>query len=81
MELLLGADSTSSEVRAVPQPSRLPWILAGILAIAFGAALWAPWRTENQVDRPLARLDVDLGEDVFLLPPRPSITPLSILRD
>ena len=34
--------------------------------------LWAPWRAEKPVDRPLTRLDVDLGADVSLPAPGPS---------
>ena len=30
---------------------------------------WAPWRADAPVDRPLVRLDVDLGADVSLPPP------------
>jgi len=45
----------------------LPWIAAAaVLAVALGVALWAPWRAEKPVDRPLVRLDVDLGADVSL---------------
>jgi Tol biopolymer transport system component len=42
------------------------WIAAGVLVVAFAIALWAPWRSERPVDRPLVRLDVDLGADVSL---------------
>ena len=61
-----------------PGPARaawsraLPWTLAALmlgLAIAV-VLLWAPWRAEKPVDRPLVRLDVDLGADVSL--PAPS---------
>ena len=31
--------------------------------VALGVALWAPWRSETPTDRPLVRLDVDLGAD------------------
>ena len=59
-----------SKARAIRM---LPWIAAGVLAIALAAlALWAPWRAEKPVDRPLVRLDVDLGADVSL--PAPSST-------
>jgi hypothetical protein len=44
----------------------LPWTVAAGLAVAVGIALWAPWRSEKAADRPLVRLDVDLGADVAL---------------
>ena len=48
----------------------LPWAVA---AAALGAAavltLWAPWRADKLLDRPLVRLDVDLGADVSLPAP------------
>jgi len=57
----------------------LPWAVAGTLASALIAALlsWAPWRGEEPADRPLMRLDVDLGADVSL--PAPSTTGSSIV--
>jgi Tol biopolymer transport system component/predicted Ser/Thr protein kinase len=45
---------------------RVSWAAIGVLVVALGVALWAPWRAEKPVDRPLARLDVDLGADVSL---------------
>ena len=40
-------------------------------AVRCGAGcVWAPWRAETPVDRPLVRLDVDLGADVSLPVPR-----------
>jgi predicted Ser/Thr protein kinase len=48
---------------------RLPWIAAaGVLAVSLGIALWALWRSTQPVDRPLVRLDVDLGADVSFFP-------------
>ena len=41
----------------------LPCGVAAALVVALGVALWAPWRSEKPVDRPLVRLDVDLGAD------------------
>jgi len=54
-----------------PPPGRargitLPWMVAGGLAAALGIALWALWRVAEPADRPLVRLDVDLGADVSL---------------
>jgi serine/threonine-protein kinase len=62
---------------AAPQTAALPAVavprsvvdralpaVATILAVALGVALWAPWRSEKPVDRPLVRLDVDLGADL-----------------
>jgi serine/threonine-protein kinase len=40
--------------------------VAGVMVLAFGVALWAPWRSTHPADHPLVRLDVDLGPDVSL---------------
>ena len=48
---------------------RLGWITAGALGIAAALALWAPWRDTSQPsDKPLVRLDVDLGDAISLVP-------------
>ena len=44
---------------------RLPWIAAGLMTAVAAVALWAPWRSEKPVDRPLVRLDVNLGPDAI----------------
>ncbi|MGE5833618.1 MAG: protein kinase domain-containing protein [Acidobacteriota bacterium] len=54
--LAAGAVPRSVVARALPAVS-------AVLAVALGIALWAPWRSEKPVDRPLVRLDVDLGAD------------------
>ena len=51
----------SLEARALPAVS-------AVLVVALGIALWAPWRSEKPVDRPLVRLDVDLGADAAFPP-------------
>ncbi len=53
-----------------PRASRLPWIAAGTLAVVAAVAAWAPWRVTRPEDRPLVRLDVDLGSDVSLGSPQ-----------
>jgi serine/threonine-protein kinase len=47
--------------------SRLPWIAFAAMAVLALVAVWAPWRSTPE--RPLVRLDVDLGQDVFLSSP------------
>ena len=68
-ESLSGAAPEISE----PVPARrniAPWAIAGvsIAALAITIALWAPWRVSPPIERPLIRLDVDLGADVALRP-------------
>jgi serine/threonine-protein kinase len=57
--LLLEDQASPAQTRS----AKLPWIAAGVLAVTLAIALWAPWRTEKRVDRPLVRLDVNLGPD------------------
>jgi Tol biopolymer transport system component len=52
------------------EPPRRAWFAVAVMILAaFGIALWAPWRAQKPVDRPLVRLDVDLGADVSLPAP------------
>ena len=57
----------TTAVRAVAAPrsvvTRALPAVSAVLVVALGIALWAPWRSEKPVDRPLVRLDVDLGAD------------------
>src|SRR5262245_27486583 len=50
--------------------SRLPWAVAGLLAVIAAIAVWAPWRRAATVERPLVRLAVNLGPDVSLGSPQ-----------
>ena len=81
MELLLAETPAPPVAVAAPPSSQLPWITAGVLAAALGVALWAPWRVEKPAERPLARLDVDLGEDVSLPAPGSSGSAVAISPD
>ena len=56
-------------VRDVLAPRRstiVPWVVAGLLALAIGLEDWAPWRAEPE--RAPVRLDVSLGNNVALTP-------------
>ena len=57
------------------------WIAAGVFAVVAALVLWAPWRnTATLGDRPLVRLEVELGSDVALprlLDPTPSSVAIS----
>ena len=45
----------------------LPWIATGVLALAAATASWITYRSTRPAEiKPLVRLDVDLGRDVYL---------------
>ena len=50
---------------AAPVRNRLPWALAAILAAIAAPALWFALRPAPKTDRPLIRLNVDLGPDAI----------------
>lgn len=71
--IVLSGPMEETATAAIPAPSRsrlgwVAWGVAGVMTLALGIALWALWRANQPVDRPLVRLDVDLGADVSLLP-------------
>jgi serine/threonine-protein kinase len=74
-ELISGAsDEMSTTSPVTPRSARAhaltSTLAASTLAFAIAClALWAPWHVETPVERPLVRLDVDLGADVSLPPP------------
>jgi serine/threonine-protein kinase len=52
---------------AVSRSKFLRWITAGLLAVMTAAVLWIAYRSTRPAElKPLVRLDVDLGHDVFL---------------
>lgn len=61
----------------------LPWAIAGALGVGLVATLGlsAPWRADAPVDRPLVRLDVDLGADVSLPVPGQAGSSVAISPD
>jgi Tol biopolymer transport system component/predicted Ser/Thr protein kinase len=64
-------EQPSSEVGAVPaaiaRHRPLPWIAAGVLALVAAVASWIAYRSIRPAElKPLVRLDVDLGRDVYL---------------
>jgi Tol biopolymer transport system component/tRNA A-37 threonylcarbamoyl transferase component Bud32 len=49
------------------RPTRLPWVAAGVLALVAAATSWIAYRSTRPAElRPLVRLEVDLGRDVYL---------------
>jgi DNA-binding winged helix-turn-helix (wHTH) protein/predicted Ser/Thr protein kinase len=49
--------------------TKFGWVAAALLAAVAAISRWAPGRATQPLDRPLIRLDVDLGADVSLPPP------------
>jgi Tol biopolymer transport system component/predicted Ser/Thr protein kinase len=68
VRLALEERTTDSMVEVTPvTKTGARWqIAAGALAVALAVALWAPWRTAAPVDRPLMRLNVDLGPEAVV---------------
>ncbi len=75
--------ATGARAPVASRSATLPWAVAGALGVGLLATLglWAPWRTEAPVDRPLVRLDVDLGADVSLPAPSQAGTSVVISPD
>jgi len=54
--------------QAEARATKLPWAVAAALGLALVAlGVWL-WRATRPVERPLVRLDVDLGSEIALLP-------------
>jgi serine/threonine-protein kinase len=70
IEDAIAAPKDSGATQAAP-PSTSKLLLgigavAAVLAVLLGVASWGWWRSSQPVERPLVRLDVDLGPDVSL---------------
>ncbi len=81
IEDAIAAPKDSGAMQAAPASSS-KWLLAvgavaAILAVLFGFTTWGWWRATRPVERPLVRLDVDLGLDVSLGSARGADTILS----
>ena len=80
-------DGAAAQPATLPRPawSRvLTWTWAAstlLLALALLLALWVPWRTEQPAERPLVRLDVDLGSDVSMPAPPSAGSSVAISPD
>ena len=67
-EALSSAAGLRSARQAEARAAKLPWAVAAALGLALVAlGVWF-WRATRPVERPLVRLDVDLGSEVALLP-------------
>ncbi len=53
---------------SAPSRSWLGWAAAAAATVLAAVVLWAPWRSTKPVDRPLMRLNVDLGPDAIAGP-------------
>ncbi len=62
-----GASDLSLAPSSAPRHERLPWIVAAVLAIVAAGASWIAYRATRPAElKPLVRLEVDLGRDVYL---------------
>ena len=74
---IAGARKGAQPAEAAPRPRSgiAGWIAAAVLAVIAAASLWEVWRSKQPVEKPLVRLDVDLGPEISL--PSPDNSPLS----
>jgi Tol biopolymer transport system component len=78
-----GMAATAATATVAPSSRALPWALVSTLSVVAAAmmVLWAPWRAEKPSDRPLARLDLDLGDDVSLPAPAGAGSSIAVSPD
>jgi Tol biopolymer transport system component len=78
IEDAIAAPKGYSATQAAPaSTSKLPWAVAAGLAVLLAVTSFGWWRATRPLERPLVRLDVDLGPDVSLGSPRGADTILS----
>ncbi len=68
LEWIAQAPNGASTAPAPTAPlTRLPWLAAGMLALIAAATSWIAYRSTRPAElKPLVRLEVDLGRDVYL---------------
>jgi len=59
-------EEPASSPAMAPPGSKAGWIAAAVTIVIAGVALWALWRSTRPVEKPLVRLDVDLGPEIAL---------------
>src|SRR5262249_40495807 len=73
-----GTPTPSSLSNRRPWSRALPWAVAATALAAGGGTVWSSRRADKPIDRPLVRLDVDLGADVSLPAPTSSGSSVAI---
>ncbi len=75
---------TPQRAQTAPPRTRLGRAWPGVaaaLAVGLAIAVWAPWRAERPLNRPLVRLDVDLGAGISLPAPNGAGSSVAISPD
>jgi Tol biopolymer transport system component/predicted Ser/Thr protein kinase len=66
LEWIASGSAGATQAPQTPQ-SRMPWIIVGVLAVLLLATSWIAYREPPAAElKPLVRMEVDLGRDVFL---------------
>ena len=58
----MAAELTIGAAQPAPWRRAVPWMLAGLLAVMLGIALWSPWRASPPAQRPVSRLVINLPQ-------------------
>ena len=76
-QALAAAELAIGEAQPAPWRRAIPWMLAGLLAVMLGVALWSPWRASPPAQRPVSRVVINLpqGQTFWELSPDLGISP------